>query len=165
MLFGGVIARVLDDAFADGEGEVETAELGIALFKPGDNAQGVEVVIEAQPVSAEALVEGAFAGMSEGWMADIVGQSKRLSECGVEAECLRGGACDLRNLKSVREPAARMVTWQLAGNTAEDLGFACQPAEGTRVKDAGAIACEGSSIGMGRLRIAALAERPDLGYG
>jgi hypothetical protein len=46
---GGVVAGVLDDAFADGEGEVEAAKGGVALLEPGDDAQGVEVVVEARP--------------------------------------------------------------------------------------------------------------------
>ena len=63
---GGVVARVLDDAFADGEGEVESAKGRVALFKPGDDAQGVEVVVEAEAVGLERGVESFFAGVAEG---------------------------------------------------------------------------------------------------
>jgi hypothetical protein len=46
MVFGGVIVRVFDDAFADFEGEIQAAEGGVALFEIFDDAQGVQVVVE-----------------------------------------------------------------------------------------------------------------------
>ena len=106
---GGVVARVLDDAFADGEGEVEAAKGGVALFKPGDDAQGVEVVVEAEAVGAEALVEGFFAGVAEGRMADVVDQGESLGELGIEAEGGGQGAGDLGDFKGVGEAAAEVV--------------------------------------------------------
>ena len=36
-----VVARVLDDAFANAEREVESAKCRITFFKPGDDAQRV----------------------------------------------------------------------------------------------------------------------------
>ena len=62
----GVVAAVLDDAFADREGEVEAAVGGVTLLEVLDYAQGVEIVVEAKAVALEALVEGAFAGVAEG---------------------------------------------------------------------------------------------------
>ncbi len=43
--------------FADGKGEVETAEGGRALLEPCDDAQGMEVVVEAEAVGLEGAVE------------------------------------------------------------------------------------------------------------
>ena len=77
---------MFDDAFADGEGEVEAGEGGVALLEGGDDAQGMEVVIEAEAVGAEAVVEGFFAGMAEGWMADVMDEGESFGERGVEAE-------------------------------------------------------------------------------
>jgi len=37
---------MLDDAFADFESQVESAKGGVALFEVGDDAQGVQVVVE-----------------------------------------------------------------------------------------------------------------------
>ena len=82
----GVVARVLDDAFADGEGEVETAKGGVALFKPGDDAEGVQVVIEAETVRLQSAVEGFFAGVTERGVADVVGEGEGFGEVGVEAQ-------------------------------------------------------------------------------
>jgi hypothetical protein len=85
----GVVAGVFDDAFADGEGEVEAREGWVALFEAADDAQGVEIVVEAEVVGTEGAVESLFAGMAEGGMADVVDQGEGFGEGGVEAE--RGG--------------------------------------------------------------------------
>ena len=71
---------MLDDAFANAEGEVEPAKGRIALFKPGDDAQGVQVVVEAEAVGAQGVVEGFFASVAEGRMADVVRQGERFGE-------------------------------------------------------------------------------------
>jgi len=49
---------VLDDAFADGKGEIEAAKGWVALLEPGYDAQRVEVVVEAEAMSLERGVEG-----------------------------------------------------------------------------------------------------------
>ena len=41
-----------------------------------------------------------------------------------------------------------MVARRIVGKAREDLCLACQPPEGACVQDAGAVPCEGSSIGM-----------------
>ena len=46
MFLRAVVVRVLDDAFADFEGQVQAAEGGVALFEIFDDAQGVQVVVE-----------------------------------------------------------------------------------------------------------------------
>jgi len=86
---------VLDDAFADAEGEVESAECRVALFEAGDDAQGVEIVIEGQIVGAKGLVEGVFAGVAEGRMADVMDEREGLGEGRVEAQGAGHGAGDL----------------------------------------------------------------------
>ena len=52
MMVGAVVAGVLDDAFADAEGEVEAAVGGVALLEVLDDAEGVQVVVEAEAVAA-----------------------------------------------------------------------------------------------------------------
>ena len=74
----GVIARVLDDALADAEGEVEAAVSGVALLEVLADAEGVEVVVEAEAVGLEAAVECALAGVAEGRVADVVDEGKSL---------------------------------------------------------------------------------------
>ena len=150
---GGVVAGVLDDAFADGEGEVESAKGWVALFKPGDDAQGVEVVVEAEAVGLERGVEGFFAGVAKGRVADVVDQGEGFSELRIEAEGAGQGARDLGDFKRVGEAAAEVVAGRVAGQAGEDLGFAGEAAEGAGVQDAGGVAGKGSAVGMGRLGV------------
>ncbi len=152
----GVIAGVLDDALADAEGEVEAGEAGVAVFKAGDDAEGVEIVVKAEAVGAEGFVEGFFAGMAEGRVADVVDEGEGFRELGVEAEDLGGGAGDLSNFKGVGEAAADVIAFR--GAAGEYLGFAGEAAEGAGVEDAGVVAGEGCAVGMGRLRILARGE-------
>ncbi len=74
----GVVAGVLDDAFADAEGEIEAAMGGVALLEVLADAERMEVVVEAQAVPLQAVVESALAGVAEGRMADVVDQGERL---------------------------------------------------------------------------------------
>ena len=141
VLFGGVVARVLDDAFANAEGEIEAAMRGVALLKVLDDAEGVEVVVEAATVAAEAFVECALAGVAEGRMADVVDEGEGLGEVFVKAERRCGGACDLRDLDGVGEAAAEVV----GGAAGEDLRLAGETAEGARLHDAFAVALEGGA--------------------
>src|SRR5580698_561543 len=99
---------MLHDAFAHGEGEVEAAHSGVALFKPGDDAQRVQIVVEGEAVRAEGLIEGLFAGMAKGRVANVMDKGERLGKLSVEAERRGGGAGDLSNLKRMREPAAKV---------------------------------------------------------
>ena len=148
---GGVVAGVLDDALADAEGEVEAGEAGVAVLKAGDDAEGVEVVVEAEGVGAEGFVEGLFAGVAEGGVADVVDKSEGFRELGVEAEDLGGGAGDLSDFERVGEAAADVVAFRRAAG--EDLGFASEAAKGAGVEDAGVVAREGCAVGMGRLGV------------
>src|SRR4051794_20971499 len=120
---------MLDDAFAHGEGEIEAAEGGIALLEPGDDAKSVQVVIEAQAVVAEGLIERLFAGVAEGWMADVVCEGERFGEFGVEAESVGNGSGDLGDFEGVGEAAAEVIAWKFAGEAREDLGFSRKAAE------------------------------------
>ena len=52
MLGEGVIAGVLDDALAHAQGQVQAAKGWVTLLEPGDDAQCMQVVIEAQPEAA-----------------------------------------------------------------------------------------------------------------
>ena len=72
-----VIARVLDDAFADFEREVQAAKGGVALLEIFDDAQGVQVVVEEEAMIAHGGVERFFAGVAEGRMAEVVHQRQR----------------------------------------------------------------------------------------
>jgi len=145
---GGVVAGVLDDAFADGEGEIEAAKGGVSLLKPGDDAEGVEVVVEGEVIGVEAVVEGLLAGVAEGRVADVMGQGKGFSQLDVEAEDGGESARDLGDFKRVGETAAEVVGGGIGREAGEDLGFAGEAAKGAGVEDASGIASEGSAVRM-----------------
>jgi len=74
MLAWRVVAGVLHDSLAHGEGEVEAAHGCVAFFKPGDDAQCVQVVVKSQPVCAEALIESFLPSVAKRRVADVVHQ-------------------------------------------------------------------------------------------
>ncbi len=120
VLMGFVVAGVLDDAFADAKGEVEAAVSGVALLEVLADAESVKVVVEAQAVLLQALVEGAFAGVAEGRVADVVDECEGFGEVFVEAYGSGNIAGDLDDLDGVGEAAAEVV----GGARGEDLCLA-----------------------------------------
>ena len=121
---------------------------GVALLESLDDAQGVEVVIEAEAVALEAAVEGALAGVAEGRVADVVDESERFGEIFVESERAGDVAGDLRDFDGVGEAGAEVV----GGAGGEDLGLAGETAEGPCLDDALAVALERGSVGVGGCR-------------
>src|ERR1700685_4666583 len=112
---------MLHDAFANGESEVEDAHGGVAFFKPGDNAQRVQIVVEGEAVRAEALIEGLLACMAKGRVANVVHKGERFGQLRIEAKGRGGSAGDLRDLKRVGEPTAEVIGLRIARQVREDL--------------------------------------------
>ena len=153
MLGGAVIVRVLDDALADFEGQVQAAKLRVAQLHLLDRAQRLQVVVEELAMLAHQQVERALAGVPERRMPDVVHQRQRLGQVDIQVELRCDGARDLRDLDGVRQASAKVVG-VAAG---EDLRLVFQPAEGARVDDAVAVTLKCIAIGMRRLGIAASA--------
>jgi hypothetical protein len=149
----GIVAGVLDDAFANFEGEIEAGKIEIALFELLDDAKRVEIVIEMAAVRAHEFIELFFSGMAEGRMADVVDEREGFRKLGVQAEGGGHGAGDLRDFESVREAIAEMIGVARGENLR--LGF--QPAEGAGMDDAVAVARVDAAVRMRRLRKAAAA--------
>ena len=80
---------MLDDAFANGEGEVQAAVGGVALLKVLDDAQRVQIVVEAKVMALQAAIQCALAGVAEGRVADVVDQRERLREIFIQAQVRR----------------------------------------------------------------------------
>ena len=80
---------MLDDAFAHAEGEVQAAKGRIALLKPGDDAQRMQVVVEAQAVGAQGAVEGFFARVAKRRMADVMRQRQSFCQLRIQPESVR----------------------------------------------------------------------------
>src|SRR5215472_8937576 len=119
-----IVARMFDDAFADAKRQIQPAEGGIALFKPGDDAQRMQVVVEAEAEFAEGAVEGLFTRMAEGRMPNVVYQGQSLCEWHIQPQRRGQGPCDLRDLEGVREAAPEVIARHFAGQPGEDLGLA-----------------------------------------
>lgn len=148
---------VLDDAFADGEGKVEAGEAGVALFEGGYDSESVEIVIEAKAVGVQGFVEGFFAGMTKGRVANVVNEREGFCKRGVEAEGCGSGAGDLGYFESVSEAAAGVVA--LGFTTGEYLSLSGETAEGFGVQDAADVAGKCGAIGMVRFEMRAMDER------
>ena len=126
---------MLDDAFTDFEGQIQSAKRGVPEFEIFDDAERVQVVIEGQSVLAHGGVESFFSGVAEGRMADVVHQGKRFDEIGVESELRGDGAGDLRDFDRVGQAVAEVIG-VAAG---ENLGLGFQTAEGAGMNDAIAV--------------------------
>ncbi len=122
---GGIVPRMLDDSLAHLERKIQPREIEIALLELLDDAERVEIMIEAAAVLAHARIEPAFARVAEWRMPDIVHQRESLGEVGIEIERARHRARDLGDFDRVREPVAEMVR-EARG---EDLRFCFQAAK------------------------------------
>ena len=150
---------MLDDAFSDAEGEIQSGMGGIALLEVLDDAEGVDVVVESQAVALEAAVEGALSGVAEGRVANVVRQRQRFSEFMIESERGGQGAGDLGDFEGVRKAATEVVGWRAGARAGEDLGLAGEAAEGAGVEDARRVAGEWGAVGMKWFKMRALRER------
>ena len=153
VLFRIVIVRVLDDAFAHLESQVQAAKGRVALLEIFDDAKGVQIVVEVESVLAHGRVERLLAGVAEGRMADVVNESQRFGEINVEAEGSGNSARDLRDFKGMGQAVAEVV----GISSSEDLGLGLEATKGPRVNDAVAVTLKIVAIGMLRLSEAASA--------
>ena len=119
---------------------------GVALLKVLDDAEGVEIMVEAAAVTLETLVEGALAGVTERGMADVMDEGESFGQIFVEPQGSSGGAGDLGDLDGVGEAAAEVV----GGAAGEDLGFACKTTEGACLHNAFSITLKGRARGAKR---------------
>jgi len=148
-----VIVGVLDDAFADFEGKIQAGEIEVWAFELFNDAECLEIVIEARAAGTHEFVEFLFAGVAERGMADIVDKSERLGKVRVEAEGRGNCASDLRNFQSVGEPIAKVI----GVTNGEHLRLGFEAAEGTRMNDAVAVARVFGTVRMRWFRVAASA--------
>ena len=142
---------MFDDAFAHLEGEVQAGMRGVTLLEVFDNAQRVQVVVEAFAMLAHQPVQGLLAGVAEGRMADVMHQCEAFDEAFVQAERGGDGARNLRHLDGVGEPGAEVIGEALG----EDLRLVLQAAKGASMNDAVAVTLEVVTIRMRRLWITA----------
>ena len=89
--------------------QIEPGKAGVALLEALDDAQGVQIVIEALAEALHLPVQLLLAGMREGRMADVVGQRQRLGQILVELQHVGQGARDLRHFDGVGQAVAEVV--------------------------------------------------------
>jgi len=95
---------------------------GVAQLEVFHDAQRMEVVVEAQAVALEALIQRALAGVAEGRMADVVDQRQHLGKVFVQSQLLGNTARDLGHFDGVGQAAAEVV----GGAAGEDLRLAAR---------------------------------------
>jgi hypothetical protein len=115
-----------------------------------DDAKGMQIVIEATAVRGHQFVEFAFAGVTEGRVANIVNERERFGELGVQAERGGNGACDLRDFERMRQAIAEMV----GVARGEDLRLGFETAERAGMNNAVAVARVVTAVRMRGLRVA-----------
>ena len=109
VMLGRVVARMLDDALAHLEGEVQSGELGVALLEGLDDAQGLQIMVERAAVLLHDAVQHAFTSMAERRVAGVVHQRERLPEIFVQPQHAGDGARNLRYFNGVCQPVAEVV--------------------------------------------------------
>jgi hypothetical protein len=107
-------------------------------------------VIEAAE-GAQAIVEGALAGVPEGRVTEIVRKRERLGEVLIETKHARQRPRNLGDFERVGEPCPVVIAFVKN----EDLRLVLETAEGGRVDDAVAVATERTATFAGRLRMQA----------
>ena len=131
-----VIVGMLDDALADFKRQVESAEIEVAVLELFHDTKGVEIVVKPSAIGLHQLMELLFARMAKRRVTNVVGQRQGFHKLGVQAECSRNRAGNLRHLEGMRQPVSEVI-----GETGgEDLRFGFQPAKRAGVHNAVAIA-------------------------
>ena len=109
MQFRLIIVRMLNDALANFERQVEPAEGGITQLKVFHDAQCMQVVVERKPMLTHGHVEGLFTSMAKRRMAHVMHQSKSLNQVDIQAKLRGNGSRDLRDFKGVGQTIAKMI--------------------------------------------------------
>ena len=83
MRVGAVVTRVLHDALARGQCQVQSAMARISLLEALDDPQRMKVVIEAEAVALQAGIKCALPGVAKRRVPDIMHQRQRLRKIDV----------------------------------------------------------------------------------
>ena len=110
---------VLDDALAHPQRQIQPAKAGIALLEPGDDAQRVQIMVEAQAICRAGTGRGPF--RRRGQRAD--GRCRAPAPAprpAPHSAPARGchGAGNLRHFQRMGQAAAKVVRRRIAGQAA-----------------------------------------------
>jgi len=158
VVVGGVMLR---EAFADFPGKVKAGEGGVFLLDLFHDAQAVHVVFEAAAAAHEPGQFG-FPLVTEGGMAEVMGEGDGLGQVGVQLQRAGDIPRDGGHFHGMGEPGAEMV----AAAVQENLGLVFKPAEGAGMDDAVAVPLILGAPDRGFLTVfAAPGIRAELGVG
>lgn len=99
---------MLDNPFANLEGQVKTAKMRVADLDPVDRAQALRVMVETS-VPLHSLMQNMLAGVAEWRMAQVVRQRNGLRQILVESQRARDRARNLGNLHRVSQTGTVIV--------------------------------------------------------
>ena len=139
-----------EDAVAGFAGQVQAGEVRVGAFEFGDDPVGLQVVLET-PAVLHQVGERVFAGVAEGGMPQVVGESDRFGEVFVQAERAGRRSGDLGDFEGMGQPGAVVVAFVVD----EDLRLVLEAAERAGVDDAVAVPLVGRPVGVVRFRPAA----------
>jgi len=114
-----------------------------------DDSKRMQIVIEATAVRGHQFVELAFAGVTEGRVANIVNERESFGEFGVQAERGGDGAGDLGDFERMRQAIAEMIGIARG----ENLRFGFETPKRAGMNDAVAVARVVTAVRMCGLRI------------
>src|SRR6266550_971609 len=147
---GGIIARILDDSFANLKRKIQPRKIEIALLELFHDAKRVHIVTEMAAAGEHQFIQFFFAGMAKGGMTDVMDESQGLRELGVQTQGAGDGAGDLRDFEGVRQAVAKMVGIARG----EYLGFGFESAEGPGMNNSIAVASVATAVRVSGFRIA-----------
>ena len=107
------------DAVANLKGEIKPLSV---FFKHINNSETLFVMLEA---CGAYRIERTLARMAKGSVTQIMAESDCLGQVAVEHQCPRNRSCNLRNLKSVSQTGAVIITL----GRKENLSFVLQAAK------------------------------------
>jgi hypothetical protein len=100
---------MLNNSFANAKGKVESAMSYITLFEMLHNPQSVQIMIETQTMTAQALIQGALSCMTERRMADIVNQRQGFGKILIQTQRNSSGAGNLSNFDRMSQATAKVI--------------------------------------------------------
>src|SRR5438046_2033834 len=86
----GIIARMLDDAFANFKCKIQPRKIEVPLLELFDDTQRMQIVIETAALFAHQFVKFAFAGVAEWRMTDVMDKSERFGKLRVQTQSKSG---------------------------------------------------------------------------
>ncbi len=119
--------------------EADARTIGIECLglQSAQDAEGLRIALEAS-ARRGCLVEGNLAVVTEGWVAQVVRESRRVHDVGIAAQRLAQLASHLGDLERVGEA----IAYEVVEASAHDLRLRRQPAQRRRMYDACTIALE-----------------------